>query len=83
MYIVKVKTVVTPEARALAPARIMPLLEAGAKWQACVIRYGSLEAAEAMIKRRLSVPDRFGCLRQWRIFKLEGRKQVLVKEIGE
>ena len=83
MFTVKIRDHITARTRALAPARTLALLQHDDnKWRSCVFAYKTYELALAFVNKQIAQAgsDRFGILRDHRIFEQEGRKQKLVYE---
>ena len=83
MFTVKVRDHITARTRALAPARTLALLQSEADhWKSCLFSYKTYELALAFVEKQIAQAenDRFGILRDHRIFEQEGRKLKLVYE---
>ena len=83
MFIIKVRDHLTARTRAVAPARTLALLQSEAgSWKSCLFSYKTYELALAFVNKQIAQAesDRFGILRDHRIFEQEGRKQKLVFE---
>lgn len=83
MFIVKIRDHVTARTRALAPEHTLVLLRYDDnKWRTCVFAYKTYELALDFVNKQIAQAgsDRFGLLRDHRIFEQEGRKQKLVYE---
>ena len=83
MFIVKVRDHVTARTRALVSERTLALMQYDDnKWRNCVFAYKTYELAQAFVQKQIAEAqtDRYGLLRDHRIFEQEGRKQKLVFE---
>ena len=83
MFIIKVRDHLTTRAFARAPEHVLVLLRhSDNKWRTCTFAYKTYELALDFVNKQIAQADsdRFGILRDHRIFEQEGRKQRLVFE---